>query len=646
MEHFYFWSKYRVLQIVALLATAVALYATNFDHAFHLDSPYGLLDNQAIESLANIPSYFTDPFTLTALRTNADYRPILQITYALNYAISGHEMWSWHLVQILLHVFNASCLMALTAFLLPRLLNGPTRHHHKWIPFVVGALFLIHPTASGVVNYLWARSTLLTTAFLLPTILCFIRGRNLWAALLYSLALFTKVEAVGCLGVLAMWLVLVEAEKRHADPDRSGDFIDDLGGILTRPALLTMAPMLAVTLVYAGLRYWLLPDFLADARSDHDMTTLGYFSTQLTAWWYYIGHWWAPVGLVADHLTYPRYMALKEPMVLLALTGWGIVALGLGLLYRTRPVYAFLAVSALAIISPHSSFLPLTEMVNEHRPYLAVGLMSMCWIVPGCAFLLGRTIDSWTARQTVGAVALGSLILGFGVATHERNKVFLTWHSYWEDVVAKAPSWRAHTNFGMSFHGQGKNDEAEQHYKEAQRRAPLHYVTSSNLGTLYSQQGRTTEALLYHTAAVGLETHTTIALEARAEHFLTTESYSEALADLQRALPRTMQQRLVHQRLAHANAGLGDWRASATHTLTARDLGSADIPHQVIRIAQPFWASKEQALSGIQYFSALGDQWPDQWWVHANWARLAEKVGDTETANLQREIATSLRPEQ
>jgi hypothetical protein len=404
--------------------------------------------------------------------------------------------------------------------------------------------------------------------------------------------------------------------------------------------------MMAITLVYAGIRYWLLPDFLADARSDHDMTTLGYFSTQLTAWWYYIGHWWAPVGLVADHLTYPRYMALKEPMVLLALMGWGIVALGLGLLYRTRPVYAFLAVSALAIISPHSSFLPLTEMVNEHRPYLAVGLMSMCWIVPGCAFLLGRTIDSWTARQTVGAVALGSLILGFGVATHERNKVFLTWHSYWEDVVAKAPSWRAHTNFGMSFHGQGKKNEAEQHYKEAQRRAPFHYVTSSNLGTLYSQQGRTTEALLYHTAAVGLETHTTIALEARAEHFLSTKSYPEALADLQRALPRTMQQRLVHQQLAHANAGLGDWRASVTHTLTARDLGSADIPHQVIRIAQPFWASKEQALRGIQYFSALGDQWPDQWWVHANWARLAEKVGDTETANLQREIANGLRPEQ
>jgi hypothetical protein len=642
MENYRSWNKHRTLQIVAIFATAVALYATNFSHAFHLDSQYGLVENQAIERLANIPSYFTDPFTLTSLRTNADYRPILQITYALNYAISGREVWSWHLVQILLHVFNAGCLMALTAFLLPRLLKEPTHHLHKWVPFVVGALFLIHPTASGVVNYLWARSTLLTTAFLLPTILCFMRGRNLWAALLYSLALFTKVEAVGALGVCAMWLVLIEAEKRQANPDRTGDFIDDLGGILTRPALITMAPMMAITLAYAGLRYWLLPDFLAEVRSDPGMTTLGYFSTQLTAWWYYIGHWWAPIDLVADHLTYPRYMALKEPMVLLALFGWGIVACVLGLLYRTRPVYAFLAVSALALISPHSSFLPLTEMVNEHRPYLAVGLLSMCWIVPSSAFLLGRTIESWTSRQTIGVVALVSLIAGFGVATHARNQIFLTWDSYWEDVVVKAPSWRAHTNLGWFYQSQGEENLAEQHYKKALRLAPLNYLTSSNLGTLYSQQGQIEKARWYHDIAVTLETHTTIGLEARAEHFLATESYSEARADLQRALPRTMKPRKVHQRLTQANAGLGDWRASITHTLAARNLGHVDTANQIIHMVRPFWASREQALLGIQYFSALDGQWPNQWWVHANWGILAEKVGDAEAAHLQREIANKL----
>jgi hypothetical protein len=339
-------------------------------------------------------------------------------------------------------------------------------------------------------------------------------------------------------------------------------------------------------------------------------------------------------------------MALKEPMVLLALLGWGMVACVLGLLYRTRPVYTFVAVSALALISPHSSFLPLTEMVNEHRPYLAVSLLSLCWIVPGSAFLLGRTFKTWSNQQAIGVIALASLIAGFGVATHMRNQIFLTWDSYWEDVVVKAPSWRSHTNLGWSYEGQGRDELAEQHYKEAQRLAPLNYLPLSNLGALYSRQGQTEKARRFHNIAVGLETYTTIGLEARAEHFLKTESYLEALADLQRALPRTMNPRKIHQQLAQANAGLGDWRASITHTLTARDLGQVDTANQIIHMVHPFWASRAQALRGIQYFSALDGEWPDQWWVHANWARLAKKVGDTKAAHLQQEIANKLRPEQ
>ena len=74
---------------IALIAlTSVVLYSSTFDHAFHLDSTYGLVDNPSIRSLWNIPQFFWDPFTLTSLRSNADYRPLLQVTFALNHAIS------------------------------------------------------------------------------------------------------------------------------------------------------------------------------------------------------------------------------------------------------------------------------------------------------------------------------------------------------------------------------------------------------------------------------------------------------------------------------------------------------------------------------------------------------------------------------
>jgi hypothetical protein len=102
-----------ILQSVILAGVIFAVYSNNYRHDHQLDSGHLLLENVAVRSLKNIPSYFRDPSTLSALRSNIDYRPVLQVTYALNYALSGYDTWSWHLVQILLH---AVCVLGLYAF--------------------------------------------------------------------------------------------------------------------------------------------------------------------------------------------------------------------------------------------------------------------------------------------------------------------------------------------------------------------------------------------------------------------------------------------------------------------------------------------------------------------------------------------------
>src|SRR5262245_40981371 len=95
----------RTLHVAGILAIAIAAaYFNCLNNAFQLDDYYGLQNNEWIRSLRNIPRFFTDPFTLTSTKSNADYRPILQITYALNYAISGYAPWSWHVVNLVLHL--------------------------------------------------------------------------------------------------------------------------------------------------------------------------------------------------------------------------------------------------------------------------------------------------------------------------------------------------------------------------------------------------------------------------------------------------------------------------------------------------------------------------------------------------------------
>src|SRR4051812_11063915 len=92
-------------RFTAAVAAALALgigasYANSFDIPFAFDDAHSIVQNPAIRSLSQIPRYFVDPSTFTILRENQDLRPVLQVTYALNYAVSGLAPWSWHALNL------------------------------------------------------------------------------------------------------------------------------------------------------------------------------------------------------------------------------------------------------------------------------------------------------------------------------------------------------------------------------------------------------------------------------------------------------------------------------------------------------------------------------------------------------------------
>src|SRR5438309_10168325 len=96
---------------VALLAIGIGLaYAGSLGVGFYFDATSGITNNPAIRSLRNIPSFFTDPYAIWSEHTQVDVRPVLLITYAVNYAISGLAPWSWHVLDLMPH-FRASLLV-------------------------------------------------------------------------------------------------------------------------------------------------------------------------------------------------------------------------------------------------------------------------------------------------------------------------------------------------------------------------------------------------------------------------------------------------------------------------------------------------------------------------------------------------------
>ena len=633
----------------ALLAIlCVGIYSNNFQHDFQLDDSHVLLTNPAVRSLANIPKYFVDPSTFTSLRANVDYRPVLQATYALDYRMGGYRTWWWHLTQILLHLVCAVGLYFLCRRILWRSLSGPEdRPAVAIVPLLAAVIFAVHPTASGVVNYLSARSSLLTAAFLLPSMLLYMApqredrpARTPWlAALLYTLALFSKVEAVGCLAVYFLFEVWETANARG----HVGHFFSDAWRALNRQTVRRLWPFLAVTVGYILIRRAVMAPFdLGAASRPFGITAWQYFLTQTVVWWEYVLKWFAPVRLVADQGNYPVYRSLLDGPVPLALGAWLAIGAALVAAWKDRPWPAFLAISAVALLSPTSSIVPLSEMLNEHRPYLPLAVLSLCWMIP-LGTLAARAAPRHPLGAGLSALGFAMVLVGLGSLTWQRNRVFATERSYLEDVVAKAPSGRALNNYGLIFMREGNYDRARELFESALGYTPYWYTVHINLAIVYKHQGDSVRAERHYDLAVQYDLYSGTALSWRGENYLEQKRYGDAAADFEAAGPRSNERYRICKGLATAFAGLGDVDKSFEQTRRCLDLDPGQLAVDIVAIAKPYFDSVTLAPAGLKFFEKLDAHLPNTWWVHYNIGTLARHLGDTARGDAEYARAEALK---
>src|SRR5213592_808343 len=102
------------LSIILLTA-----YANHFHNSFHFDDAHTIETNAAIRELRNIPLFFRDATTFSALPSNQSYRPLVSTLLAIDYSLGGmHPFW-FHMSIFALFV----ALTALLAFIIYHLLN-------------------------------------------------------------------------------------------------------------------------------------------------------------------------------------------------------------------------------------------------------------------------------------------------------------------------------------------------------------------------------------------------------------------------------------------------------------------------------------------------------------------------------------------
>jgi len=206
-----------------LLAVAVILaYMNSLSVPFIFDDRGSVVDNRYIQKLSPL----TDVLFKAIPDSPPAGRPIVSLSFAINYALGGLNVYGYHLFNIAIHLASS---LALWGVLRRMFLN--TRLHARFgksAPFLsfAGALiWAVHPLLTESVTYISQRTELLMGLFYLLTLYCAIRTWQSKYALFWSvLAVLSCAIGMGCkevmvsapLMVLLVDVVLVSKSWRSA----------------------------------------------------------------------------------------------------------------------------------------------------------------------------------------------------------------------------------------------------------------------------------------------------------------------------------------------------------------------------------------------------------------------------------------------
>ena len=450
-----------------LAAGAIAVYSRTFSVPPIFDDFAAIINNATIRHLATA---FSPP-----INTTATARPILNLSLAINHAVSGTAVWSYHALNLAFHV-----LAGLTLFgIIRRTLAPRAGAAASLIGFYAAVLWTLHPLQTESVTYLVQRAESLMGLFYLLTLYCFIRGagaggraRRLWFFLSAAACLFgmgTKEMMVSApLIVLLYDRTFVAGSFREAWRRRWGLHV----------ALAATWLLLIGLVASAG---W---DRNGASGFDVGIAPSAYWLTQFEAVTRYLWLSVWPHPLIFEYGTFwvtgPAQVELYA-LVVVTLAVAVVVAL-----WR-RPALGFLGAWFFVTLAPTSIIPGRIQMIVEHRMYLP--LAAVITLAAIGIHAVGRR-QSW--------MVFAALALGLGVLTSRRNEDYRSELSIWRDTVAKRPNnERAHYNLGLVWSQMpGRLNEAIAEFEEAVRLKPDFDAAHYNLGNALSQMpGRLDDAI-------------------------------------------------------------------------------------------------------------------------------------------------------
>jgi tetratricopeptide (TPR) repeat protein len=391
----------------------------------------------------------------------------------IEWRLHGLDPRGYHRTNVLLHALNA-----LLAWAVLRQLAVPGA-------FLAAALFALHPVHVESVAWVTERKNVLSGAFFLGALWCWLRvaladgPRALYAAsfVLFVGALLAKTVTV-TLPVIALLLVWWRR------------------GRLGRGDLAVAAGFLVVGAAASGVTVWMERNVVGAQGVHWDLSPLDRVLIAGRALWFYL-----------HALAWPRNLAFIYPRWEIdAAAAWqwlfplSALAAAAGLWAARRRIGLGPLVAAVCFavtLAPALGFVDTYPMrysfVADHFQYLA----SLAPLALVAALVWRGGTPAWAAAGVVAAV--------LGALTWQQAHAYRDAETLWRDTIAKNPTaTMARLNLGLLLYNQGRVGEAVREYEQALAIAPPEADLLGNLGVALHAQGKPAEARARFEDAVAL----------------------------------------------------------------------------------------------------------------------------------------------
>lgn len=485
---------FRFWPYILFIIAGFVLYGPTINFDYNVDDEIVTDNNPVLESgWKGIGEIFTSRYVQTTGNIGElsfDYRPMVKLSFALEYLLLGKDPRISHFINVLLYIF--------TAFVVYKLLRRLLKDWHFSLPLLATLLFMVHPTHTEVVSSLKNRDEMLSFLGAIVAWYYLLRYADTYRLKYIVIALITYIFAYLSKSSAVVFMAVYPLSLYFFSNMRGRKLLWVSGIIVLVVAIAQFGPKL------------FLPDPIRDMSFVENPLLLesNIFRHLATA--------------AIAMLFYLRMMFVPYPMLyyygfdMIPITGFGnpwvwlSVILHAGLLIvairglRNKSLWSFIILFYFIALAPYSNALtPAPGIVAIRFMYVASLAYSLA-VVYGLymLFKVDYTAVKLPFRRLAGPLIV--LLIFFAVYTVHTNLRNRAWKNidslYTTDIPRLSRSAKANTQYADFIMNRlyttpnftledpvlnYRTNQMINHYKKAIDLYPDYFMALNNLGTVY-----------------------------------------------------------------------------------------------------------------------------------------------------------------